>query len=211
MADLVLYNHPVSSNALKARFLLAELGLDYQTIHVPFAQPRPDWYTAVNPFGRIPTLVDGDLVLPESNAILRYLAHRERRYDLYPLEPRERAPVDYALDAWSTQIRPGLLPFEGAALFYHDRETGGGPWEEGDQAAIEAARGPAEEALDRFERFVADNGTVLGRFTIADCAVGPVLWRTLRLPLALSRWPKSARLRETIAANASFQAAGPVA
>jgi glutathione S-transferase len=210
MADLTLYDHPHSSNALKARFLLAELGLGYEKVHVPFEEPRPEWYTALNPFGRIPTLVDGDLVLPESNAILRYLANREGRFDLYPSEPTERARVDHALDAWSTIVRPPLLPLEAAALFHRDRETGGGTWEEGDPAAIQAARTPAEEALDRFERFVAANGTVLGSFTIADCAVGPVLWRTRRLPLDFERWPKASRLRDAITERPAFQAAGPV-
>lgn len=210
MADLVLYDHPVSSNALKARFLLAELGLEHDKVHVSFAEPRPEWYLALNPFGRIPTLVDGDLVLPESNAILRYLAHRESRHDLYPLEPRERAAVDCALDAWSTQVRPALYQLEDVALFHRDLEEGGGSWEEGDQAEIEARRPRAEASLDTFERFVAGNGTVLGRFTIADCAVGPVLWRTRRLPLDFSLWPKAARLRDAISAHPAFQAAGPV-
>jgi glutathione S-transferase len=41
---LELYDHPVSSNALKVRFLLAELGLDYERIRVPIERPRPDWY-----------------------------------------------------------------------------------------------------------------------------------------------------------------------
>lgn len=210
MSTLLLYDHPVSSNALKARFLLAELGLPYERRHVDLSTPRPDWYVAVNPFGRIPTLVDGELVLPESNAILRYLAAREQRHDLYPAEPRERAPVDYMLDAWSTQVRPAVFPLERAALAHKDMNTGGGRWEDGDQEAIAAARPAAEQALDVFERVVADNGTVLGTFTIADCCVGPVLWRTNRLPLDFARWPKLARLREAIAAHPSFQAAGPV-
>jgi glutathione S-transferase len=207
---LVLYDHPASSNALKVRFLLAELGLPYEQRHIPFSEPRPAEYLALNPFGRIPTLLDGDLVMAESNAILRYLAGRERRYDLYPQEPRERAPVDYALDAWSTQVRPGLAPLETAAIWHRDRETGGGTWEEGDPGAIEAALPRAHEALDVFERFVAGNGTVLGRLTIADFAAGPVLWRTGRLPLDFGRWPRLARLREAVSAHPAFQAAGPV-
>ena len=207
---LVLYDHPASSNALKARFLLAELGLEYERRHVPFAEPRPAEYVALNVFGRIPTLVDGDLVLPESNAILRYLAHREERYDLYPQEPKARAPVDAALDSWSTQARPALFPLEGAALFHHDRESGGGKWEDGDQAAIEAALPRASQGLDIFEQFIADNGTVLGHFTIADVAAGPVIWRTKRLPLDLERWPRILRLRDAIEARPAFQAAEPV-
>ena len=41
---VLLYSNPVSTNALKVRFLLAELGLDYDTREVPLSQPRPDWY-----------------------------------------------------------------------------------------------------------------------------------------------------------------------
>src|SRR4029453_18024452 len=134
---LVLYDNPSSSNALKARFLLAELGLEYERRYVPFAEPRPAEYVALNPFGRIPTLIDGELVLPESNAILRYLADREGREDLYPRDPAQRAPVEAALDAWSTQVRPALFPLEMAAIFHRDRERGGGTWQEGDPAAIE--------------------------------------------------------------------------
>jgi glutathione S-transferase len=207
---LVLYDHPASSNALKARFLLAELELEYEHRHVPFAEPRPADYLTLNPFGRIPTLLDGELVLPESNAILRYLAHREQRYDLYPLSPSERAPVDAALDAWSTQVRPALFPLERVALFHTDLEAGGGRWEDGDQAAIKAELPRAEVALDVFERFIAEDGTVLGCSTIADFAAGPVIWRTLRLPLDFVRWPKLARFRDAIATHPAFLAAGPV-
>lgn len=209
-AKLLVHDHPVSSNALKVRFLLAELGLEYETRHVPFASPRPAGYVALNPFGRIPTLVDGELVLAESNAILRYLADREGRHDLYPRDPRARARVDWALDAWSTQVRPPLYQLERVALFHRDHEGGGGTWQEGDPEAIDAAVGSAGDALDRWERFVADGGTVTGTFTIADCAAGPVLWRSLRLPLDFSRWPKTAAVRDAVAARPSFLAAGPV-
>ena len=208
---LVLYDHPVSSNALKVRFLLAELGLSCEKVHVPFSWPRPETYTALNPFGRIPTLVDDDVVVGESNAILRYIARRERRDDLYPREPADQARVEWALDAWSTQVRPMLMPAEAAALFHTDQEGGSGRPEDADQAAVAAALGPAREALALFERFIADNGTVLGTFTIADCAVAPVLWRSYRLPLSLEGLPKVALLRETATGRPAFRAAGPVA
>jgi glutathione S-transferase len=210
MAGLVLYDHPVSSNALRARFLLAELGLEYERRHVAFAEPRPADYLALNPFGRIPTLVDGDLVLAESNAILRYLASREGRSDLYPGEPRERARVDWAMDAWSTIVRPPLFALEAVTIFRHGREDGGESAEGADPETVAATLPRIAGVLSAYERFIADNGTVLGTFTVADCSVGPVLWRTLRLPIDFSPYPKLARLREAIAANPSFQAAGPV-
>lgn len=210
MTQLLLYDHPYSSNALKVRFALAELGLPYEKRHVPLERPRPDWYVAVNPFGRIPTLVDGDLVLPESNAIVRYLVAREGRDDLYPADLRLRARIDHAIDAWSTLVRPALFALESAALFSSRSEAAGGPVEPADREAVERARPGAEAMLDAFERIVADDGTVVGRRSIAEFVVGPVLWRTKRLPLDFGRWPRLSALRGAIEAAPAFQAAEPV-
>lgn len=209
---LLLYDHPASSNALKARFLLAELGLEHERKPVSFAFPRPNWYLELNPFGRIPTLVDGDVTVAESNTVLRYLAAREGRGDLYPQDPATRARVDWALDAWSTIVRPALFPGEKLGLMDTSEEEGAvGDAADADPAAlaeaIEGARGP----LAMFERFVADNGTVTGAFTIADCCVAPLLWRWQRLPLSFDAWPKLTALREAVTSRASFGAAEPVA
>ena len=87
MSGLVLHDHPWSSNAQKARLMLDLLGLEYATREVPFEAERADWHVAVNPTGGIPALLDGDYRLAESNTILRYLADREARDDLYPRDP----------------------------------------------------------------------------------------------------------------------------
>jgi glutathione S-transferase len=209
---LTLYDNPVSSNALKVRFLLAELEVVYERVRVPFARPRPRALSGFHPLGTIPALVDGELRLGESNAILRYLAVREARDDLYPSQPEARACVDWALDTWSIQIRPRLLALELAALLYRDEEGGGGTPADADQGRVAAALDPARDALREFESFVAGDGYVLDQgFSLADCAVAPALWRSWRLPLDLGGWPKLARLRETLTSRPAFEAAGPVA
>jgi glutathione S-transferase len=124
--------------------------------------------------------------------------------------------VLYDHPASSMRSRPGFSwpssssSTNAVALFHSDREAGGGKWEDGDQAAIKAELPRAEAALDVFERFVPEDGTVLGHSTIADFAAGPVIWRTLRLPLDFGRWPKLARFRDAIATHPAFLAAGPV-
>ncbi|HYX84355.1 MAG TPA: glutathione S-transferase family protein [Gaiellales bacterium] len=208
---LVLYDNGASSNAMKVRFLLAELGLEYERRHVPLSRPRPGWYLERYPFGTIPFMEDGDLAFGESNAMLRYLANREGRLDLYPEEPRERARVDWALDAWSTQFRGAFFPAERIGLMHVDLDSGGGRAEDADQGRLAEAIEVVKPKLDLMERFVADNGTVLGTFTIADCAFAPVLWRWYRLPLALDPWPKVALLRDTVTARPAFAAMEPLA
>jgi glutathione S-transferase len=207
---LALYDNPASSNAMKVRFLLAELELEYERRHVPLVRPRPDWYAEIYPFATIPFFEDGEMRLGESNAILRYLANREGRTDLYPVDPAERARVDWALDAWSTQFRSGFAPAERVALSHRDMEQGGGSAEDADPEELAAALEELYPRLDVMERFVAGNGSVLGTFTIADCAFAPVLWRSYRLPLAIERWPRVALLRDTVTSRPAFQSIGLV-
>jgi glutathione S-transferase len=206
---IVLYDNPASSNAMKVRFLLAELGLPYERRHVPLAHPRPDWYRARYPFATVPFFEDGDLELGESNAILRYLANREDRTDLYPAEPAARAAVDWALDAWSTQFRGALFPAERIGLMGKPIDDGGSRPEDADQAELAAAIDAARPKLDIMESFVAGNGTVVGTFTLADIAFAPVLWRWYKMPLAFDDWPKVALLRETVTARPAFSAMEP--
>jgi len=200
--SLRLYNLPASNNALKVRFLLAELALDYELIEVPAPRPRPDWYLAINPAGGVPTLDDDGFVLAESNAILRYLASREHRDDLYPSELQAHAVVNRLLDTWSTLVRPAMFPLETAC----------GLFGEPNDADVEPALGPATRALLAVERVIADNGSMTGEFTIADVCAAPTLFRSskLALPLDWSALPRLAAVRSTVTERPAFEAANPV-
>lgn len=204
---LVLYDNPVSSNALKVRFLLAELGLEYERREVPLTRPRPDWYLALNPRGLVPALADGGYVLTESHAILRYLATREDRTDLYPGDARERGHVDELLERFGTGLR--------AAFFRHERAFFGWTPEGGFAGGADAAAAAAVEPEIRpeiavLEASAGEEWAVLGRFTIADVALAPVLFRTTLTGLDLSPFPRLERLRAAVTARPAFAAVGPV-
>jgi glutathione S-transferase len=205
---MLLYTNPISSNALKVRFLLAELGLDYDSREVPLSQPRPDWYLAQNPLGGVPTLDDDGLVMAESNAILRYLAGREGRGDLYPVAAAERARVDQFLDRFALTFRAAFFQVEREALGFVP-ELGMGA-REGDFEAARAKERAVAGTVALFESVVADNGTILGAFTIADCCAAPVIYRTTNTKMDMTPYPKLLRFRETVTAREAFGAAGPV-
>jgi glutathione S-transferase len=205
---LVLHDNPVSSNALKVRFLLAELGLEYERREVPMERPRPDGYVDLNPLAGIPTLVDGELVLSESNSILRYLASRYGDGSLYPHDPAERAPVDELLDRFSLTLRPALFTVERLALgFVYGTGFDAAPR---DPAAALVQVGKIAETLRTFDRLVDPSGYALGRFTIADCAAAPALYRTRNTGMNLGPYPNLERWRDTVTARPAFAAAQPV-
>jgi glutathione S-transferase len=75
-----LYRNAISGHCHRVELLLSILGVAYEPVEVDLragAHKRPE-FLALNPFGQIPVLRDGDVVLADSNAILVYLA---RRYD----------------------------------------------------------------------------------------------------------------------------------
>lgn len=173
-----LHDHPRSSNAQKVRFLLGVLGLAYERRRVPFEPPRPDWHLAVNPIGGIPALIDGELVLAESNTILRYLAEREGRDDLLPADAAERAQIDWLLDTVAMTLRPACREIDVPAYgFRPQRGIGAEPPRPEDlPAAIERIA----PRLTAFAQLLGDGRyAALGRLTVADCAAMPSLWRLL--------------------------------
>ena len=74
---------------------LAEKNLSWTHVEVdPFAETIPDTYLALNPFGRVPTLVQDGFVLYETTAIIRYIDEAFPGPSLQPAEPKERARMN---------------------------------------------------------------------------------------------------------------------
>jgi glutathione S-transferase len=203
---MLLHDNPRSSNAQKVRFLLAELDLEHERIEVPFGADRPEWHRAVNPVGGIPALVDGDLRLAESNTILRYLAAREGREDLYPVALRARSQVDWLLDSIGMTMRPLSLQVEMQAF---GLRPGRGLFaEEPDPAAAEEALQSVAPRLEAFAALLdpASPWACLGRFTIADVAAAPMLHRLQRADVDLAgAVPRLTAWAEAVCARPAWQ------
>ena len=75
---ITLYGGPLSGNAYKVRLLLTLLGLEFEetVVNLQTGENRTESFLALNPRGQIPTLVDGDVTVWDSQAILVYLARR---------------------------------------------------------------------------------------------------------------------------------------
>jgi glutathione S-transferase len=194
---LLLYDNPASSNGLKVRILLAELGQTVTTVPVSLDGPRPESYLAVHPFGTVPCLVVGDLSIVESNTILRYLASTAKREDLYPVDPARRARVDMLLDALSLSVRPDLWGVEEFVIYGLDLPA--------DQAAERLAT--LTTTLDRFERLLVANGPHLPDLTIADIAIAGRLVHLKELPVQLDRIPVTVRRLASVREREAYRVA----
>lgn len=78
MTPIRLYQHPISGHAHRVRLFLSLLKLPFEDVLVDLTQgahKRPE-FLALNAFGQVPVIQDGDVTLADSNAILTYLALR---------------------------------------------------------------------------------------------------------------------------------------
>ena len=105
-----LYIHPMSSNARRVRLVAHHLGLqlEEQVVDLAKGAQRAPEYLALNPMGKVPTLVDGDVKLTESYAIMIYLSEKTGRRELYPDELASRTEINrwmfWGANEWSPII-----------------------------------------------------------------------------------------------------------
>lgn len=103
---LKIWGRANSTNVKKVLWCVEELGLDYERIDAggAFGLVDDPAYRHLNPNGLVPTLQDGDLVLWESNAIVRYLADAYGGGELRADDPAARASAEKWMDWTSTSI-----------------------------------------------------------------------------------------------------------
>lgn len=106
---LKLYEVALSGNCHKVRMLLSMLGLTYEGVTVDLAanEHHTPPFLALNPFGQVPVLVDGDVVIHDSQAILVYLACRYGGEDWWPRDPRRQAQIAGWLSTAANEIAAG--------------------------------------------------------------------------------------------------------
>lgn len=172
---LTIWGRPNSVNVQKVLWCLSELELTYERIDagMQHGRNREADYLAMNPNGRIPTLVDGDYVLWESNSIMRYLCMAYGQVSpIYPHDPKGRAAVDRWLDWTLSTLQPVDRP-----VFWALVRT---PLAQRDMAAIQRDADAATEVWRIVDGQLATRRFIEGdQFTLADIAIGAFARRWL--------------------------------
>lgn len=183
-------------NSVKVPIALEEMGLDYQLMPVNIRQgeQKAPEFVARNPNAKVPVLVDGELTLTESAAILVYLA--EKTGQLLPASGEDRARVFEQLFFHASALGPAF----GNAGFFR-----------------KFAPEPIPLAIDRFggeaQRIIALLDDILGRqrfvagdtLSIADIAHFGWLWRRQFAEVSVEGAPNVQRYIAELEARPAFQ------
>ncbi len=114
-----LYHYPVSGHSHRVRLFLSLIGVDAELVQVDLGsgENRAAPFLALNRFGQVPVLEDGDTIVSDSNAILVYLAKKYERSDWLPEDPAGAAAVQRWLSVAAGQIAYGPGAARLVALF----------------------------------------------------------------------------------------------
>lgn len=160
-----LYHSPFSQHARRVVALFEEAGLAYELRPVAMekGEHMSPAYLAINPNHQVPTLIDGDLKLFESNAILRYLCNKHGLTTWYPTHPAQRAVVDQWLDWNQSRLSPAVIDIVRNSVFL-------GP--KGDPEAIARGKTRVAELAPILAAGLADRAFLAGDTpTIADLSI----------------------------------------
>ena len=197
---LRLLGRNTSGNVQKVIFLLEELGTPYsrEDYGRQFNNTQDAAYLKLNPNGKVPTLVDGDTVIWESNTILRYLAAKHKKDTLYPTEPAARTQVERWMD-WLL----AAVNYQYVQVFKDSKK----PANER-AATFEADAKELAAQLSILDGAMAGKAWIAGKdFTLADVALGPIMHRCLDFPIALPALGNLKAWREKLKERPAFKKA----
>ena len=167
-----LYSAPLSLFARKVEIALAEKGLAFERVMVPFSQergysPKHEAVLAINPKGQVPVFVDDGLSLYDSTVILEYLEDAYPDPPLFPAAAQERARCRL-LDLYADEIM--LVPVRGLMHRTTPRRVDPEAWDAAEAKAkdVEGAMGHHHAEIDRRLRA---RPYLCGTFSVADISV----------------------------------------
>lgn len=164
-----LYSGTTDPFSHRCRIVLYEKGMDFEVIDVDL-YAKPEDMAVINPYNRVPVLVDRDLVLYEANIINEYIDERFPHPQLMPPDPILRARARQFLHTFEQEIFVHLPTLE--------KQTRG----------TDEAQAQVRDQLVQLAPMFAKQKFLLGdEFSMLDVALAPLLWRLEHYGIDLPR------------------------
>jgi|APSaa5957512535_1039671.scaffolds.fasta_scaffold116544_2 glutathione S-transferase len=197
---LKIMGRDTSSNVQKVLWVCGELGLPFEREDIggPFGGNDQPEYLALNPNGRVPTIIDDGYVLWESNSCVRYLAAKHGGDPLSPADLQIRGNAERWMDWQLTIMSPALVP-----VFWGLIRT---PPEKRDMDAIEAARKKLSGLIGFMDAQLSKTAFLAGDdFTIGDIPLGIAAYRWFVMDMEREDYPNLKRWYDLLTQRKAFQ------
>jgi glutathione S-transferase len=197
-----LWGRATSVNVQKVLWALAEVGQEVERIDAggSYGGLDSDVYSAMNPNRRVPTLEDGDLVLWESNVIVRYLASVHGRGSLYPDDAAKAALADQWMDWMQTTLSPVFIP-----LFW---EAVRKPPSQRSHERIAELADEAGRLYTILDRRLAEASWLGGdAFSMGDIPAGATLYRWYTMDILRPNLPRLAEWYDRLSKRSAYRTA----
>jgi len=156
---MTLYSGTTCPFSHRCRIVLFEKGMDFDVIDVDLMQKAED-IASINPYGKVPVLVERDLVLFQANIINEYIDERFPHPQLMPPDPVMRARARLYLHQFEQELYGQIATIE-----------------QGGKAA-DKARAAVRDNLTQLAQILTRQKFLLGdEFSMLDVAIAPLLWR----------------------------------
>ena len=199
---LKVWGRKTSINVQKVMWTVGELGCPHQRFDYggEFGKLDTTEYGAMNPNRLVPTIEDDGLILWESNAIVRHLAQKYGRGSLSPADEQTFAKADSWMD-WSLTTLYGDII---STCFLQMVRT---PAKDRNAALVELAAARAGDKLGILSRQLSGRSFILGdQLTIADIAVGALMYRYFNLDIPRPSLPNVERWYASLTERPAYQA-----
>ncbi|MBI2338789.1 MAG: glutathione S-transferase family protein [Deltaproteobacteria bacterium] len=198
MSKIILYDNLLSQNSYKVKLALSQLQVDHEVRQVDLkgGEQKKEWFLKLNPNGQVPTLVDGDYAIWESNSILLYLG---RKFAPNNLIPQDLQTLGKMLE-WMMFEACKLSRYIGAARFL----TRFMPKEKVNQDELSRTRKSAGGNLAVLNGHLAKNDYLAGSYTLADIACYGQICVAQEGALDLSAYPAIVNWMKRVESTPNF-------
>jgi len=180
-----LYYHPISFPSLSPVFAAEAMGIDYEkdVIDLQTGQQSSPEYLAINPYGRVPAMADGDYNMAESASIMRYMA-RKSGSDFYPDDIQKQGEIDQWIDFVNHHVRSAV------ARVQFNRFVAPMVGAEVDESSVQTGLQFLERNLPIIETQLSNQAFLCGdKMTLADISLVAALEPENTAKLDLSPYP----------------------
>jgi glutathione S-transferase len=170
VVKMKLYEYSIT-RSIRCRWLLEELGIEFESVEVDLSKGKQNdnAFRAVNPFAKVPALIDGDLTLFESAAICTYLSDKYPDLNFIPaVGTKERALHDQWMYFCMAELESPLWAIAKHTFIYDEHQRS--------PAAIELAKDDFLKIVRPLESHMTNRAFVLGnKFQTVDVLIGQTL------------------------------------